>query len=187
VDQRAFERTIEQLLVAARKLDAMKTAQDIRELSSHWSELLVAVQRTFTKLRKATERGAAKGWFDAIQSLRHTDELLSYVRHARNADEHGIDLITHIEPGGIGIGPKHGNTMIIGHMVIDGGKIMVDAETAQNMKVSFFPGMVRLVAVKDRGRCCRGGGSRRPLSDRRTVSRLRSGPGLLSGILPAQI
>jgi hypothetical protein len=130
----------------------MRLASNARELMDDWSEFLVHIQRLFARLAKATESGSSKGWFDRIQNQRREDPLLSYVAHARNVDEHGVEPITRRDPGGIGINPKTGNVLHIGHISISRGTIVVDPETARNIRITFVPERVALVAVRDRGR-----------------------------------
>ncbi len=63
-------------------------------LAAHWSSFLVYANRVFTKLEQGAKAGPAKGWWDGIKRTRKEDELLRYIQHARNADEHGIGPIT---------------------------------------------------------------------------------------------
>jgi hypothetical protein len=151
MDERAFERARNDFTAAQHKLAQMKAAADLSQLSACWSEFLTLIQRVFAKLRKSTERGPSKGWFDSILNIRNTDPLLGYLLHARNADEHGIEPITQNHPGGIGIRPKVGNTLHIGHMEISRGRIYVDPETVKNMEVAFIPARISLTTVRDRG------------------------------------
>ena len=77
---------------------------------------------------------------------------MSYIHHARNADEHGIERITELNPGGVGIGTA--GTTHVKRMVIqtsaDGAK--VEAETSGDpLKITFIPPHPRLIPVVDRG------------------------------------
>ena len=89
MDEKALAAAKDKLRLAKAKLDAMQAATHLNELADCWSDFLTEVQRVYTRLIKATEHGSSKGWSDQVKHARKTDELLSYVHHARNADEHG--------------------------------------------------------------------------------------------------
>lgn len=151
MDKKAYLRARGEFDLAAAKLESMKQAPDLVRYAQSWSDFLSHVQRAFTKMKIATINGPSKGWYDKIENERHTDDLLSYIRHARNADEHGVDPVTIQKPGGIGIKPKVGNSLIVDHLEIGGGKIVMGPEMAKNAEIVFIPASVHLSAVLDRG------------------------------------
>jgi hypothetical protein len=151
LEPKAFARARHEYGLAASKFDAMRSAATATDLELYWSEFLTHIQRAFLKLKKASERGAAKGWFHGIEHTRTTDEMLSYIRHARNADEHGIERITSKLPGGPMIVPKEGNMLHIGHMEMTPFGVKMDPETEKNSKWVFIPSKVLLASVRDRG------------------------------------
>ncbi|MCP3462129.1 hypothetical protein [Bradyrhizobium sp. CCGUVB23] len=154
--QLALAAANQKLQLAKGKLDAMRNAKTLDELAALWEEFVAEQHRVYLRLRKATEHGPGKGWFDQILNEQRSDELLSYLLHARDAAEHGIERITEKRGGGIGIGPKQGNSLYVKHMQIsnghDGVHVEVDPETMAQIKVEFIPGKVHLVAVTDRGK-----------------------------------
>jgi hypothetical protein len=179
IDEKASERAKAACKAASEKLAAMKTTKDQQHLSVLWSEFLIYTQRTFTRLRKATERGSSKGWSDNVLDVRSNDELLSYILHARNADEHGIEPITHRQASGFTLHPKEekpwgaASTMremsrrAEDHIASLGmeleirsapqpGEVLSEPSgriiTRLAAEVRFYPERVRLVPVRDRGR-----------------------------------
>ncbi|MHC2401403.1 hypothetical protein ACVMGC_005947 [Bradyrhizobium barranii subsp. barranii] len=152
--QKALEAAKEKLQLAKAKLDAMRNAKTLDELAALWGEFVAEQHRVYLRLRKATGHGPGKGWFDRILNEQRSDALLSYLLHARDAAEHGIEKITEKRDGGIGINPKQGNSLHIKHMKISNGPhgvhIEADPETMAQIKVEFIPGKVHLVAVTDR-------------------------------------
>jgi hypothetical protein len=132
MNEKAYCRAREEFNLARAKLDAMKQAPSLGYYAQSWSDFLAHVQRAFTKMKIATKHGASKGWYDKIENERRSDDLLSYIRHARNADEHGIDPVTIRKPGGIGIKPKVGNSLIVDRFEIGAGKITMGPEMAKN-------------------------------------------------------
>jgi hypothetical protein len=151
MDKKTYLRARQEFDLAGAKLKGMKDSSNLAAFAQSWSDFLSHVQRAFTRMKIATAKGPSKGWYDTIESQRHTDELLSYIRHARNADEHGVDPVTVQKPGGIGIKPKVGNSLIVDNLEIGGGKIVMGPEMAKNAKIEFIPASIHLSAVRDRG------------------------------------
>ena len=97
----AFERT---------RNEAAKcvTGEGHTALAAHWSSFLVRANRVFTKLKQGAKSGPASRWWQDVEHIRKDDELLRYILHARNADEHGIKRIAPSIPAtpiGISFGP----------------------------------------------------------------------------------
>ncbi|WP_157516583.1 MULTISPECIES: hypothetical protein [unclassified Methylosinus] len=155
MDEKAFSAAIEKLNHANRKLRDMEAAKTLDQLALLWEEFLIAQNGVYTRLKKATELGSAKGWFDRISNERSSDELLRYLLHARNAAEHGIERITSQEPGNVTLNSEPGKPLHIKRLEIrsghDGMRIIGDRETLSQLRIGFTPGEVRLIAVKDRG------------------------------------
>jgi len=138
----------ERPLGKSQKLEKAKTLEEIADL---WSGFLTHIQRSYTKLRVACRSGPSKGWCDNVFQTRNADELLNYVLHARNADEHGVAKITDEKQGGIGIGPKQGDSLVIDHLSIGPEGIVMGPGVATNARITFIPAEVLLVPVRDRG------------------------------------
>jgi hypothetical protein len=151
MDKTAFEGAKDKLRLLLDKLKAMEEASDIQKLSDGWLDFLNETQRVFLKMKKATEKCSAKGWYDQIQNQRTSDDMLSYVLHARNADEHGISKVTEVERGGIGI--NVGGDGYVEHMEIRNTESRVDIKyRGKNpLHFNFIPGSVKLLPVFDRG------------------------------------
>lgn len=64
----------------------------IEKKIASWQHFLVHTSRIYNKLSASSRDSIAKGWFDREMHLRKQDDLLSYLLHARNALEHGIDI-----------------------------------------------------------------------------------------------
>lgn len=64
---------------------------DLAALRSEWIDYLAAAHVVFSKLEQGVKGNpAAYAWFGARLQDRRTDPLLSYLHHARNAQDHGI-------------------------------------------------------------------------------------------------
>jgi hypothetical protein len=84
MDKKAYLRARGEFDLAAAKLESMKQAPDLGHYAQSWFDFLSHVQRAFTKMKIATINGPSKGWYDKIENERRTDDLLRYIRHARN-------------------------------------------------------------------------------------------------------
>jgi hypothetical protein len=151
MDRQAFGRAREEVEKAAQKIAEIRRAKTLQEIAELWSGFLTDIQRSYTKLRIACRSGPSKGWCDSVFSIRNADELLSYVLHARNADEHGVAKITDVKHGSMSINPKQGNSLEIDHLEIGPERIVMGPKMAANAQVTFTPGEILLVSVRDRG------------------------------------
>lgn len=151
MDKAAFEGAKDKLRLLLNKLEVMEKAADVQRLSDGWLDLLNEAQRVFLKMKKATEGCSAKGWYDRIQYQRTSDDMLRYLLHARNADEHGISKITEVERGGIGI--QVGGDGYVEHMEINNaaGRVDIKYRGKNPLHFKFIPGEVKLLPVFDRG------------------------------------
>src|SRR6266567_2927832 len=100
---KAFAAAKEKIQLAKDKLQKMRSATNLDDLEKLWGEFIAEQHRVFLRLKKATERGSGKGWFDNITHDQRTDELLKYLLHARDAAEHGIEPITEKRFSSVGL------------------------------------------------------------------------------------
>ncbi|MGB9366481.1 MAG: hypothetical protein WCE79_10750 [Xanthobacteraceae bacterium] len=85
---------------AFQSITDMGGATHLAEIERHWSAFLVASGRVYTKLEQgAKSNPRSYGWWGQKVHERRNDPLLSYLWHARNADEHTLGAVTHQDPG----------------------------------------------------------------------------------------
>jgi hypothetical protein len=85
----------EKLQSARDALSRMTSAETYRAAGQAWSDFLLASNGVYSKLEQGAKGcPASEGWFGRKKHDRKTDELLKYLHHARNADEHGIEGTT---------------------------------------------------------------------------------------------
>ena len=138
---------------ARESLQSITAAANLLEFEEEWLEFLHLIERAYNKTQDHLQKSPKyQGWTTRgiVEKLRKKDSLLSYLRFARGADQHSIQDITEKVPGGIGINPSEGDTLHINKMVIDKGEIFIDSE--QPIKVTFFPGRMKLLPVTHRDR-----------------------------------
>lgn len=147
-EHRAFLRAKEDVNAAALKLDEMRRAKTFSDLDRHWSEFLSLLQRIYNRLGKACQGGPSSAWYGRLKHERGTDDLLTYVQHARHADEHGIDKITRVFEDSVQF-TSQGSSHIRGIKIVNGE--MVIEHTGSPVDVVFEPGAVALLPVVNRG------------------------------------
>ncbi len=65
-----------------------------------WVDFLLAANSVYFKLQRGVKKKSAnKTWLKGVEDLRETDELLRYIHHARNSEEHGIERSGEIPAG----------------------------------------------------------------------------------------
>jgi hypothetical protein len=85
---------------AFQSITDLGSATHLAEIERHWSAFLVAAGRVYTKLEQgAKAHPRSYAWWSQKVNERRQDPLLSYLWHARNADEHTLGAVTHKDPG----------------------------------------------------------------------------------------
>ena len=60
-----------------------------------WYQLLVAGNSVYSKLEQGSKtNGKSQAWYGRMKKIRKDDELLSFMHHARNSEEHGLSSST---------------------------------------------------------------------------------------------
>jgi hypothetical protein len=136
-----------ELARAIQKCEILKDARNFDEIATHWVEFLVAANRIYTKLEQGAKDGSSKGWFDTKKNLRRADPLLSYLQHARNADEHGIEQVQTRHPVSMALDTDEGRLEI----PMTPGTHTISF-SGSPPKMAWLPPSVRVVPVIDRGK-----------------------------------
>lgn len=91
----ALTHCVRRLEKARAALEVLRSAHSFEETEIAWSDFLAAHHTVFAKLEQASKKdNTTRNWFNLVKNERRTDELLKYVHHARNSDEHGIEDVT---------------------------------------------------------------------------------------------
>jgi hypothetical protein len=94
-DSPAIRHSIARLAKARDALKRLECSKTLDETESAWLDLLMAGNGVYSKLEQGCKcNGKAMAWFGRAKKARKDDPLLSYMHHARNSDEHGIEDIT---------------------------------------------------------------------------------------------
>jgi len=79
-------------------LTYLLNAANLADAERGWSEFISASGAFYSKVEQLCKSNSkAHAWFGQIKKERKDDELLSYIHHARNSDEHTISDITKVE------------------------------------------------------------------------------------------
>jgi hypothetical protein len=96
-DSPAIQHSLKKLEKVELAVARLEQAQNIKDTETAWSDFLMAAGSIYSKFEHASKRnGVAAAWYGRVKHERKTDTLLSYIHHARNADEHGLEDITRI-------------------------------------------------------------------------------------------
>jgi hypothetical protein len=149
-----FEKARARLRDAFQAHEDLKASIDWVAFESAWTRLLTALHSVYSILEQSA-KGHPKSyaWFGAQRRVRRTDEALSYLHHARNANEHGIKEVLETRPGGIGIGHPSGSAYIkelrVGPQGIE--KLVGWGPDGSPLEVRSYPSRIELVSVFESG------------------------------------
>lgn len=94
---------------AKEALLSLKQTDNFDEMEVAWSNFLIMANRVYVKLEQGAKISSkSNAWFGRKKHERRNDPLLSYVKNARDADEHGLMKITERTKGGIGVNVTEG-------------------------------------------------------------------------------
>lgn len=147
----ALEQAELEVCYASEALDQIKSTTTLHDVEKRWSEFLTRLEKAAVKLGFACNGTKLEPWFGSIIAERRQDEVLAYLKNARDADFHGIEPITRHEPSWLGIGTR-GSGGFIDRIVIDRGRIKMGPMAARNARITIAPASIQLVPVKNRGR-----------------------------------
>ena len=133
-------------LVAVGRLEQM--GFKLADLESAWWTFLLAASGVYAKLEQGSKgHGKSEAWYGRLTHERRTDPLLSYVHHARNAEEHGLQGSAAQEGAHIVVHSKKTRVVRDG----DGRVVHVihPANDPELLKMEAVAPYLRLVRVKD--------------------------------------
>jgi hypothetical protein len=156
MDKAAVESAHACLGQAKEAVTSMQQADNLDKLEKGWTDFLIMANRVYTKLEQgAKSNGTSKGWFGRKKHERRKDPLLSYIKNARDADEHGIERVTERKGGGVAIKFPEGTVVEHGHIRSGptGADIAVTLREppASPTHIHVFPASLTLVEVTNYG------------------------------------
>jgi hypothetical protein len=89
---KALAQATQRLAKVRAEVERMQTPLTFSQFEDAWAGILMASGVIYSKLEQgAKNNGKSAAWFGRLKHVRRTDELLRYIHHARNAEQHGID------------------------------------------------------------------------------------------------
>ncbi len=94
-----------ELAAASRAIDGMNGAKNMEVFEAEWRHFLSCLEKAWVKVERACEphKNAFQPWQGKFHRLRKKDMLLRYLNQARDADNHSIQDMTALHPGGTGV------------------------------------------------------------------------------------
>src|SRR5438132_1660188 len=91
----AVSQSIVRLQKAKNAAERLEKAKSYEEAEDAWTDFLLAGSAIYSKLQQGAKSSSkSQAWFGIKKKERKDDELLRYIHHARNSDEHGIEHVT---------------------------------------------------------------------------------------------
>lgn len=147
-----IDKATKRAAAATTALESANAATNYDEFEAAWAQFLVAGNAVHTILEVAArDCPTSRQWFGQKKKIQRKDPLLCYMHQARNADEHGIEPTTTLEPGGLSIGATGAGVHIKSLTIDERGHLSVDATPIGDgrMLVSVSPARPRLNIVCD--------------------------------------
>lgn len=124
---------------------------DLIAVEDAWSQFLTAANTIFSLLEQGSKGNQkSERWFENVKHVRKTDPLLSYLKQARNVDEHTIERTTYDIPGSLLVlnKPDSPPAPVVLNSGPDGRLII--SHDPQHHRVLHDPPSLRLSQVIDR-------------------------------------
>jgi hypothetical protein len=108
-----------ELTAASRALERMKSSSNFDELEDEWKSFLHSIEKVWVKAERACQhvRNQFEPWQGRFVTERRKDPLLSYLRHARNSDQHTIQEMMEKKPASRSMYIEGGGSVHIDRLV----------------------------------------------------------------------
>jgi hypothetical protein len=128
----------------------MKAADSFEKMEAAWTNFLLMSNRVYARIEQGAKgNGTSFGWYGTKKHERRKDPLLSYIKNARDADEHGIERVTGRDYGSTQVRFPEGATITSGTM--SHGNIDIQLAEPRPVEVTFNGPSVKLVEVTNYG------------------------------------
>lgn len=130
-------------------LDNINAMSNPAEQAECWQDFLIHLERIWNKAEAHFSKSPKwGGWCSPYARLRKKDPLLSYLRHARNADEHTTAPISMTGPRQLRINPISGSDLYIKKLESINGRITLETDAPVRFRV--VDGKAAPIAVTDK-------------------------------------
>jgi hypothetical protein len=151
----SFGPSHKELTAADRAFADMRNAKSFEVFEEAWRRLLSAVEKCWSKMEQSGKSRGPKfqPWLGQYIALRRDDGLLSYVKHARNADHHTIQEVIEHRPGRYEFTIPGGPGVVYIESLRTGadGRV-IEYRGSHAPRIVDEPPRLELLRVKDRGK-----------------------------------
>ncbi|WP_312582984.1 hypothetical protein [Atlantibacter hermannii] len=135
---------------ASKCIERMKTSENYADYDEAWTDYLTRIENIFSRIEAASSPIKEKylGFISPIKNLRKKDELLVYLKQARNNVHHGIAETSKSIPASFSISAKDRPVHIKGYGFDRQGNLYIDSTGPLNVK--FNPERVEVTACTNR-------------------------------------
>lgn len=146
-----FNPARKELKAANSSIKGMQEARSYETYEQQWRNFLNHLEKSFEKLKIACAPKIGKfNNFAATEiSLRSRDQLLVYLKQARNADNHSIADVSKKSPGSFSINPATGNSLTLDLLTISDGKVTI--LSSKDLKIDIIPDSIEVITITNRG------------------------------------
>jgi hypothetical protein len=147
------------LELARTAIDLLQIEGGFRQFERAWAEVLSQLGRVYNTLEQGAKGcNVSEPWFGGKKKERRSDPLLSYIHHARNTYEHGLDDLTQrrVDAASLHFLPTNEITVGFDMMIDDKGAMHVRNPVVKSPngginRVEVVNPQVDLIAIRDRG------------------------------------
>lgn len=133
------------------RIEAMQKAQNLDDFEEHWTMYLHHLERIWQKSKAHFEKSPKwNGWQGPFLKIRKYDPLITYLRNARNVEQHTVAEITTRSEAGFSINPGPSGSVHIKRLEIRQNHIFLDAN--DDIVITFHPERVKLINVINEGK-----------------------------------
>jgi hypothetical protein len=160
MDARFIKRAAERLESAREALRVMEGSPSWSRFRMAWWDFVLAANAIFSTLQQgAKANGKSSAWYGRVKHMRDNDELLSYLHHARNSEEHGLgsartfaQLIPADKRSKVKMNPETGDIHVtvpsrkgmIGKLIGPGTGLIPVTDTRNPQHKTFYPPKMHL-------------------------------------------
>ncbi len=133
------------------KITALRACDSPESFRRYWEEALVHIERSWNRIEAAYGKSARwAGFSGSYVRARRDDQLLAYLKAARDSAEHGLEESTRFKPGHFAINAKDPSKPVcIESLSVNGNEITVGG--GSNMAFEVVQPSFSLVQVTNRG------------------------------------
>lgn len=143
-----LDQAYKELRAVGRAIERMEVARSLEIYEEDWKVVLAGLEKAWNKAEQHFKTLSPKfqPWQGKYQRERKKFMYLSYLKQARHADAHSIQLMTSVMPGYVGLSAPNGGCLHIKSLRTDGnGNIIYEGSPAIIQERKPFPVAVKVL------------------------------------------